>query len=158
MLRAGEHSEETSEYHLEAVLSIPRREVRDRWLFSDHELQLGHEVDDELTVWVKRLAKRVSPSAKLGLALSQDRANKILKRLCESGIRDVAFVLVELAGREQAARWHERLVQFIHHRGFAHPGVTGHEHEFRRAVHHDPVEGGEQSIDLAFTSIKSLGD
>jgi hypothetical protein len=34
---------------LEAVLRLLRRQVRDRRLSSDHELQLGNEVHDELT-------------------------------------------------------------------------------------------------------------
>jgi hypothetical protein len=45
-----EYAEQAPEYHLEAVLCFLRRQVRDRWLFSDHKLQRGNEVDDELTV------------------------------------------------------------------------------------------------------------
>src|SRR6476469_564681 len=69
MLLAREHAEETPEHHLEAVLRVLRRQVWDRRLRSDHELQLGNEVHDELTVRAKRLTQRVAPAAKLRLAL-----------------------------------------------------------------------------------------
>jgi hypothetical protein len=52
---AREHPEEAPEHHLEAVLRVLRRQVRHRWLFPDHELQLWNEVDDELTIRPKRL-------------------------------------------------------------------------------------------------------
>jgi hypothetical protein len=48
--RAGEHSKEAAEHHLETVLRVLRRQVGDRRLFPNHELQLGNEVDDELTI------------------------------------------------------------------------------------------------------------
>src|SRR6202163_3216356 len=50
VLLAREHPEEAPENHLEAVLRVLRRQLPDRWLFPDHELQLGNEVDDQLTV------------------------------------------------------------------------------------------------------------
>src|SRR6202043_3665898 len=56
VLPRGERPEEAPEHHLEAVLRVLRRQVRDRWLFSDHEFQLGNEVDDELAIRAERLA------------------------------------------------------------------------------------------------------
>src|SRR5216684_3351624 len=50
VLWAGEHPEEPPKHHLESVLCVLRRQVRDWWLFPDYELQLGNEVDDELTI------------------------------------------------------------------------------------------------------------
>src|SRR5882757_2699227 len=105
VLRSGERAEKPPNDQLEAVLRISRREVRNGRLFSDDELQLGNEVDNELTVWAQRLAQAIPPAAKLGLALAHDRANESLKSLCESCVRDVAFVLVEFTGRKQGARW-----------------------------------------------------
>ena len=58
MLLACEHAEEAPENHLEAVLRVLRRQVRDRRLFPDHELQFGNEIDDELTIRAQRLAQR----------------------------------------------------------------------------------------------------
>ncbi len=54
VLLAREHPEEAPEHHLEAALHVLRRQVRDRRLFSDHELQLGNEVHDELSIWAQR--------------------------------------------------------------------------------------------------------
>src|SRR6202023_1093579 len=129
VLLACEHPEEAPENHLETVLRVLRRRVRDRWLFPDHELELGNEVDDELTVWAQRLAQGIPPPRKLPLALGEERANKALERLAQGGVRDVALVLVELAGGKQATRRDERLVQLVHHRGLAYAGIPGHKHE-----------------------------
>src|SRR5258706_1934203 len=115
MLLAREHPEEAPENHLEAVLRILRRQVRDRWLFPNHEFQLGNEVDDELTIRAQCLAQGVPPPAKLGLALAQERADKALEGLAQGGVRNVALVLVELAVREHATLRDERLVQPVHH-------------------------------------------
>src|ERR1700746_390047 len=65
-----EYAEKPSENHLESVLRVLRRQVRDRWLSSDHHLQRGNEVDDKLTVRAQRLAQGIPPPAKLRLALA----------------------------------------------------------------------------------------
>src|ERR1700730_14262721 len=81
VLLAREPPEEAPENHLEAVLRVLRRQVRDRWLSPNHELQLGNEVDDQLTIRTQRLAQGVPPPAKLGLALAQERADEALEGL-----------------------------------------------------------------------------
>ena len=100
----------------------------------------------------------VPPPAKLLLAPGEERADEALEGLAQRGIRDVALVLVELAGREQATRRDQRLVQFVDHRGLADAGISGHEHEFRGAVRHDPIEGSEQRVDLALPAVELLRD
>ena len=75
MLLAREHPEEAPKHHLEAVLRVLRRQVRHRWLFSDHKVQLGNEVDDELTIWAERLGKGLPPPGKLGLAPGKEQAD-----------------------------------------------------------------------------------
>src|SRR6202011_2388509 len=137
VLLAREYREEPLQHHLEPVLRVLRRQVRDRWLFPNHELQLGNEVDDELTVRAQRLTERVAPTAKHDLTLAQERAHQALEGLSERRVRDVALVLVELAGREQATRRDEHLMQLVYYRGFADPGIAGHEHEFRGALGHN---------------------
>src|SRR6266481_9707859 len=76
VLLAREHPEEAPENHLEPVLRVLRRQVRDRWLFPNHELQLGNEVDDELTIRAQRLAQSIPPPAERRLALGEERADK----------------------------------------------------------------------------------
>src|SRR6202051_4244627 len=102
VLLAGKRPEEAAENHLEAVLGVLRRKVPDRWLFPNHELQLGNQVDDELTIRAEHLAQGFPPAAKLLLALGKERADEALEGLAQGRVRDVALVLVELAGREQA--------------------------------------------------------
>ena len=158
MLLAREHPEEAPEHHLEAVLRVLRRQVRDRWLFPDHELQLGNEVDDELAIEAQHLDERIAPPAKLGLALAQEQADKAPEGLRQRRIRDVALVLVELAGGEKAARRHQRLVQFIDDGGLADARIAGEQHQLRPAAGDDAVEGAEQGLDLALSPIQFLGN
>src|SRR5258707_7385025 len=96
VLLAREHPEEALENHLESVLRVLRRQVRDRWLFPNHEFQLGNEIDHELTIRAQRLAYGDSPAAKLLLALSAERADKALKCLAYRDVRDVRAALVEI--------------------------------------------------------------
>jgi len=81
VLLAREHREEASENHLEAVLRVLRRQIRNRRLFSDHELQLGNEIDEDLTIRAQRIDQGVPPPAKLGPALAEDGAYKALEGL-----------------------------------------------------------------------------
>ncbi len=76
--------------------------------------------------------------------------------MAQGGVRDVALVLVELARREKATRRHERLVQLVHDRGFADPGIAGDEHEFRGAVRRDPVKERDQYLNLALPAVELL--
>src|SRR5258708_2927934 len=153
-----EYAEKPPENHLKAVLRFLRRQVRNRWLSSDHKLQRGNEVHDKLTVGAQRLAQGAPPPAKLRLALAQKRAHQALEGLGQGGVRDVPLVLLELAGREEATRRNEHLVQFVHHRGLADTGIAGHEHQLRGAVGYDTVEGREQRVNLALSAVKLLRD
>src|SRR5882762_77062 len=115
VLRPGEHGKEAAEHQLEAVLRLLRRQLSDRWLFPDHELQLGNEIDDELSIRAQRPAQSIPPPAKLLVTLGEERADKALEGLAQGRVRDVTLVLIELAGREKATRRYERLVQLVHH-------------------------------------------
>jgi len=55
VLLAREHPEEAPENQLEPVLRVLRRQVRDWWLFPNDELQLGNEIDHELTIRAQRI-------------------------------------------------------------------------------------------------------
>ena len=158
MLRPREDAEKAPEHQLETALCVLRRKLRDRRLLSDEELQFGDKVDHELPVRAQRLAQRVAPAGQLGVALAQERADQALKGLRQRGIRDVALVLIELAGGEQAARRHQRLVQLVDDRGLADAGIAGDEHQLRSAAGDDAVEGGEQGVDLALSPVQFLGD
>jgi hypothetical protein len=75
-----------------------------------------NEVDDQLTVPAERFAQGIPPPAKL-------RTDKALEGLNQGGVRDVALVLVELAGREHPTRRDEHLMQLVHHQGLADTGI-----------------------------------
>ena len=158
MLRPGEHAEEAPEDQLEASLRVLRRQLGHRRLLADDELQLGDQIHHELPVRTQRLAERLTPAAELRFALRQERTDQTLKGLREGRIRDVALVLVELARGKQAARRHQHLVQLVHDRGLADPGIAGDQHQLRRAALDDALEGGEQGLDLALAPVQLLGD
>ena len=93
---ACECADESTEYELKAALCFLWRKFGNRRLSSYDELQLWNEVDNELSVRTYRRANGVAPPAQLCFTLTQKRTDKVLKRLRQSGVRDIALVLVEL--------------------------------------------------------------
>ncbi len=153
VLRPAKHAEEPPEHHLEPVLGILRREFGNWRLLTDDERELRDEIDHQLAVRAKRVQQRGTPSAHLCVALAEDLIDKAVEGLGQRRIRDISLILVELAGGEETTRWDQLLVQLIDKRGFADAGVAGHQHEFGRAAGHDPIERGDERIDLALPPI-----
>ncbi len=158
MFWPGECSEETPEHQLETVLRILRRQVRNGRLFANDEFQLWDEVEDKLAICTQSLLNSAPPPFHFGFALDEDLTDQRLESLCQRRIRDVAPVLIELARREEPAWRDERLVQLVHHGGFADPGIAGYEHELWRTLGHDPIKCCEQDVDLALPPIELLRD
>src|SRR5215510_14428917 len=102
--------------------------------------------------------KGVAPAAQLGFTLAHKQMDKALKGLRQRGIRNVAFVLVELPRCKKAARWNKHLVQLIDNGRLSDTGISRNQYQFRRATRYDVVKGGEQGIDLVFTPVQFLGD
>src|SRR5712664_89804 len=111
VLRPGEHGEKAPESQLKAALRVMGWQLRDRRLVTDDELQLRNQVYDKPPVRAQRFAKCLAPSSQLWIALAKQWSDQALKGLRQGRIGDVSLVLVELAGREQAARRHQHLVQ-----------------------------------------------
>src|SRR6267378_749555 len=111
MLRPGEHAEQAAEHELETALCVLRWHLRHRRLRADERLKLGDEWHHELAVRAQRLPKRVPPGRQFIVALAQQRTDQALQGLRQRRVRDVALVLVELAGSKEPARWHQRAVQ-----------------------------------------------
>src|SRR5689334_18335189 len=149
MLRPGEDADEPPKHELETPLRILQRQLRDRWLVADDQLELGDHVDHEPPVRTERLAKRIAPTVQLRVALAEEKPDEALKSLDERRIRDVAPVLIELSRDEKAARWHQHLVELIDDGGFPDAGISGDQHQFRRAVLDDAIERSDQGLDLA---------
>src|SRR5215813_9112247 len=106
MLGPREHAEKPPKDELESTLGVLRRKVGNRRRFSDDELQFRDKIHNESGVRAQRVTKRVTPFAQLRFTLAQNGTDKILKGLGKRCIRDVAFVLIELAGAEKPARRH----------------------------------------------------
>jgi len=132
-------------------------EFRDGWRLTDYQLQFGDEVGHEPRIGLQRLQQGVAPARQLRVGLAEQRAHQALKRLHQRRIGNVALVLVELAGREEPPRRHKHLVQFIDDRGFSDAGIAGNQHQLRRAAFNDPIERGDQGVDLALPPIQLLG-
>src|SRR6201984_1997967 len=94
----------------------------------------------------------------LRIALNENLTNQRLESLCKSRVGNVALVLVELARREKPARRNKHLVQLVHQRGFADARITGHKHELWPTLRHDPIEGCEQCVNLALSTIQLFGN
>ena len=148
MLGSREDADEPPKHQLKTSLRFLRRQLGDRWLFTDDVLQFRDEIDDQLPVRLQRLTKRVTPFAQVVFVLAEERPDQALECLRQRGIRDVALVLVELARCKQAARRDERLVELVHDRRLADAGVSGDQHQLRPAARDDAIERGEQGVDL----------
>ena len=158
MLGPGEHAKEPSEDQFEAALRGLGRKLRDRRLLANDELEFGEQIDHQLAVRTQRLPERIAPAAEFRFALREERTDQTLKGLGEGGIRDIAFVLVELARGEQAARRHQHLVELIYDGRLADPGIAGDEYQLRCAALDDVLKGGEQGRDLTRPPVQFLGD
>ena len=157
MFGPGEDADEPPQHQLESPLRLLRLKLGHRRLVADDEPQFRNEIDHQLAVRAQRLQKGIAPDAERGVALAEQRPDEALKGLRQGRIGDVALVLVELAGREEPARRHQRLVQLIDDRGFADAGIARDQHQLRRPAFDDAIEGGKQGLDLARSAIKLLG-
>src|SRR5262249_7060923 len=113
MLGLREHTDESPQDEPESALSVLERKVGDRRRLAADELQFGNEVRDQPSVRTECIVQRFAPRIQLGFALTQERTDQTLKRLCERRIRNIALVLIELARSEQTARRNEDPVQLM---------------------------------------------
>src|SRR5215469_4417303 len=98
MFRPGEDVYEPPEHHLKTTLGLLWRKLRDGRLLSDDQLELGNQVNNELSIGTQRPPKGTAPAAQFSIAFGQKRTDQALKRLRQRRIRDVALVPVELTG------------------------------------------------------------
>src|SRR5262249_42401126 len=158
MLRTREHGEESRDRALETVLRLVRRDLGDRRLLAEDQLELRHETRDDVTVHVQRLADGISPSRELALPLAEDHANEALQGHRERRVWNVALVLVELPRGEQTASERDRAMQLVNDRRLADSRRAGDQDEPRLSVGGDAFEGLEQLREVRLTSVQSLGD
>ena len=82
---SGERPEEAPEHKLEAVLRLSWRQVGNGRLFSDDELYLGDEIDDQLAVRTYGLRQGTPPLVQLRFALDEDLTDQCLEGFCQGG-------------------------------------------------------------------------
>ncbi len=99
MLLVCEDLDEACQDPEKAVLGLGRRKLGDLRLRSDHKLQFGNHVDQELSVLSHRLEDRGLEPVEIRTAAFQHLANQLLHGLHEGGIGHIPLKLVELARR-----------------------------------------------------------
>src|ERR1700730_15183891 len=67
MFRLSEDADKPWKHQQETALCLLLLKLRDRWLFSDDQLQLGNQVDYELSVRAKRTQQGIAPPRELGV-------------------------------------------------------------------------------------------
>src|SRR5215472_154613 len=158
MFRPSEDADKLPKYQLEAPLCVLWCKLRNRRWLSDNELHFRNEIHNQSRVRSQRFAQRVAPGREVGFAFAEQRPGQALKGLCQSRVGNVAFVLIKLAGSEEAARWYQYRLQLIDDRGLADPGIARDQDQFWGATIDDAIEGGEQGVDLAFPPVEFLWD
>ena len=113
VLGLGEHVEERAKYHLKAVARVLRRQVRDRGLFADHQLQLRNQTRDELTVRLHGLPDGIAPASEFRFVAAKDHHHEGLQCPGERGVRDIARQLIALPRSENPPRQAQCLLQLI---------------------------------------------
>ena len=158
MLGPSEHPEEPTEHQLEAILAVLRREIGYRRLLADDEGELRDQIDHEPAIGADRFQQAVAPAAQLRILLAEQLANQALEGLSQRRIGNVALVLVELAAGKETPGRDQQLVKLADDRGFADAGIARYQHELRRALVDDAIEGRDESLDLALAPIELLRD
>ncbi len=97
VLRPGEHGEKAPENQLKVALRVMWRQLRDRRLVTDDELQFRNQIYEKLPVRAQCFAKSLAPSSQLRIALAKQWSDQALKGLRQGRLGDVTLVLVELA-------------------------------------------------------------
>src|SRR6516225_5784727 len=158
MFRPSEDTDEPPKHQLETPLRVLWRKLRDRRWLSDDSLHFRNEIHNQSGVRSQRFPQRVAPGRKLYFAFAEQRPDQALKGLCQSRVGNVAFVLIEFAGSEKAARWYQYRLQLIDDRGLTDPRIARDQDQFRGATVDDAIEGGEQGLNLALPPIEFLWD
>src|SRR5262249_4066981 len=100
----------------------------------------------------------VTPRCELCFAFPQQRPNQALEGLRQRRVRNVALVLIELAGSKQASRRYQYWLKLVHHGRLADARIAGHQYQFRRTPICHAAEGSEQSFHVAATTVELLGN
>src|SRR5215510_7024409 len=156
VFRPSEDADELPKHHLEAPLRVLWWKLRHRRRLSDDELHFRNEIHNQSCVWSQRLPQRIAPRRKVRFAFAEQRPDQALKSLRQSRVGNIALVLIEFAGSENATRPYQHRLQLVDDRGFAHAGIARDQDQFRGTAVDDALEGGKQGLDLASPPVEFL--
>src|SRR5262245_55880689 len=158
MFGPSEDAHELPKHQLKAPLCVLWRKLRNWRRLSNDEPYFRNKIHDQSCVWPQCLPQRITPRCKVRFAFAEQRPDQALKSLRKRRVGNVAFVLIELAGSEKAARQYQHRLQLVDHRGLAYPGIAGDQDQFRGAPVDDAIERGEQGLDLVLPPVEFLGN
>src|SRR5215813_4536557 len=98
MFRPREDADKLPKHHLEAPLRVLRRKLNDRRRLSDEKPQLRNEIHHQSGVRSERVLEGVAPRRKVGVALTEQRPDQVLKCLCQRRVGNITFELIEFTG------------------------------------------------------------
>ncbi|MCY1014135.1 hypothetical protein OV079_53210 [Nannocystis pusilla] len=129
-----ERLQQADEDRLEARLTLGRRQRRDRRLRAEHQLELGQDVDHELSERTERGRQRGPPAPDVAVALGQQPQHRRPQRLDVRVVRPGLAQLIELAGVEAAAQRSHAGLQGVDEGGLADAGGAAHQHDLGPAL------------------------
>ena len=154
MLGACEHTDQPAKGHLKAGLRVRRRDVWNRRLLADHELQLGNQVEEQRGVRAERVTQLLPPLGELGFGLARAADGSGFGRpgpAWRTEHRASADRTCPTANKPRGGT--SALCSSPTTDGLADAGVAADEHQLRRAARDGGVERGEQGLDLALAPV-----
>src|SRR6202042_3754212 len=156
VFRSRENGDEPLEHSLKSQFGVHRREDRYGRRGTYQSSEIGNEVGQQAALIADSFLDRVSPAGDFVRVAVQQLLNQSLKRLSQCRVGGVPEAQVEFTRNEDAARQYDNLVQLVDDRRFTDARIARDQNELRAAMHHDAVEGGEQSGGLALASVELL--
>src|SRR6516225_9140221 len=113
MFGPSEDTDELPQHQPKAPLRVLWWKLRNRRRLSNDQPHFRNEIHNQSRVRSQRFPQCIAPRCEVGFALAEQRSDQALKGLCQSRVRNVAFVLVELAGSEQATRRYQHGLELV---------------------------------------------
>ena len=137
------HTDEIDEHDLKAVLRLGGRQFGHGGLLPEEWFKLRREVKQQLCIRRQSHEQARAPGLRFGFGLGQQLPRQATQSQRQGGIRRATLELVELALHEQTAVAHQRFVDLVDQRRFAHARKTRHHANDGIACRH-LLEQGQQ--------------
>ena len=119
VLWTREGADELAQHDSQPALRLGQRQLGYARLWTDDELDLRNQVDDQLAIGTNRRCDATPPPRDLVRGLGEDVERQLMKCSNDSQIGDVALVLLELGRQEQPAPKDDGLSELIDDRRLA---------------------------------------